>query len=248
MAQEYLAPKERELIQKMAGNPLELVQGELKSYLEEFVRVLLPTSSSSGWVVGDFKVIGKDLTAQTGVYVYEDDSGEWLYCNGAAASQTTYADLYAYFGANAFGADAGGNFVLPDCRGRPMHFCGTHTSTQRNDNDGAAVADRFPTMSVSGSTDASGTGATGSGGGGSTGAGGDHNHGGATGTPSATQLTNDTGGANRPSDGHTHSISSSGTHTHTLTAHTHTGPSHSHNFSGSAFPMHLHVGSLLVRF
>jgi microcystin-dependent protein len=42
----------------------------------------------------------------------------WLLCAGQAVSQTTYADLFAVVGVNAFGTDAGGNFYLPDLRGR----------------------------------------------------------------------------------------------------------------------------------
>jgi microcystin-dependent protein len=44
--------------------------------------------------------------------------GGWLLCAGQAVSQSTYADLYAVVGANAFGTDGGGNFYLPDLRGR----------------------------------------------------------------------------------------------------------------------------------
>lgn len=41
-----------------------------------------------------------------------------LLCYGQAVSQTTYARLYAVLGANAYGTDGGGNFSLPDLRGR----------------------------------------------------------------------------------------------------------------------------------
>lgn len=42
----------------------------------------------------------------------------WLLCNGATVSQTTYAALFAVTG-HTYGADpGGGNFILPDCRGR----------------------------------------------------------------------------------------------------------------------------------
>lgn len=37
---------------------------------------------------------------------------------GQALSQTTYAALYALFGPNRYGTDSGGNFLLPDVRGR----------------------------------------------------------------------------------------------------------------------------------
>jgi microcystin-dependent protein len=42
----------------------------------------------------------------------------WLICNGATVSQTTYAALYAVTG-HSYGSDpGGGNFILPDCRGK----------------------------------------------------------------------------------------------------------------------------------
>ena len=41
----------------------------------------------------------------------------WLLCYGQAVSQATYAALYAILG-TTYGSDAGGNFTLPDLRGR----------------------------------------------------------------------------------------------------------------------------------
>jgi microcystin-dependent protein len=41
----------------------------------------------------------------------------WLECNGAAVSESTYADLFAVIG-YGFGNPGGGNFNLPDMRGR----------------------------------------------------------------------------------------------------------------------------------
>jgi microcystin-dependent protein len=41
----------------------------------------------------------------------------WLLCDGSAVSQATYAALYAAIGTD-FGPDTGGNFTLPDYRGR----------------------------------------------------------------------------------------------------------------------------------
>jgi microcystin-dependent protein len=39
---------------------------------------------------------------------------------GQQISQTTYATLYTLFGSNKYGADAGGNFFLPDLTGRVL--------------------------------------------------------------------------------------------------------------------------------
>jgi microcystin-dependent protein len=53
---------------------------------------------------------------------------------GQAISQTTYATLYAVVGANAFAPDSGGNFFLPDLRGRAVFG---------QDNMGGAAAGRI---------------------------------------------------------------------------------------------------------
>lgn len=51
----------------------------------------------------------------------------WLLCDGSAVSQTTYAALYAVVGANAFGTDSGGNFSLPNLKGRTVIGVGVGT-------------------------------------------------------------------------------------------------------------------------
>ena len=45
---------------------------------------------------------------------HKPDAGSWMECDGSAIAQATYADLYALFGASRWGADAGGNFILPN--------------------------------------------------------------------------------------------------------------------------------------
>jgi microcystin-dependent protein len=49
---------------------------------------------------------------------HKPDAGEWKECDGAAIAQATYADLYTLFGASRWGADAGGNFILPNFKRR----------------------------------------------------------------------------------------------------------------------------------
>jgi microcystin-dependent protein len=144
-----LSAKERDLLQRAAENPMDLFQGKSLGWLEDFIRITVGSGGGTGGgntavlPVGFSAVIQKDLTAETAEYVYTDsDGGEWLYCNGVAVSQTTYADLYAFYGANAFGTDSGGNFFLPDARGRAMFLTGTHADTDLGDNDGVAVASR----------------------------------------------------------------------------------------------------------
>jgi len=51
----------------------------------------------------------------------------YLLCDGSAVSQTTYAALFAVVGANAFGTDGGGNFSLPNLKGRAVIGVGVGT-------------------------------------------------------------------------------------------------------------------------
>jgi microcystin-dependent protein len=148
---EELTDKERELAGRLAENPLDMFQGKSLGWLEDFIRITVDSSSSSGGSggnsavlpVGFSAVIQKDLTAETAEYVYTDgDGGQWLYCNGVAVSQTTYSDLYAFYGANAFGTDSGGNFFLPDARGRSLFLTGTNAAAELGDSDGVAEASR----------------------------------------------------------------------------------------------------------
>ena len=60
----------------------------------------------------------------------------WLLCDGTAVSQTTYADLFAVIGCN-FGC-SGGNFNLPDLRGRFLR--GRDGSTTRDPDSGLRTA------------------------------------------------------------------------------------------------------------
>jgi len=58
----------------------------------------------------------------------------WLLCQGQEVSQTTYAALYAALGSDAFGTDAGGNFYLPDMKGRVPLGVGTGDAADATDH------------------------------------------------------------------------------------------------------------------
>ena len=147
-----LTSYERSLVTKLSDNPMELFAGRTVGWLEDFIRITVgigPGNPSGGLVSGGRHVTGhyawiaKDLTAFGSTeYVYEDASGEYLYCNGAAVNQIQYADLYAYYGPNAFGTDTATHFYLPDARGRAAFFCGTHANATLGDSDGIAVTSR----------------------------------------------------------------------------------------------------------
>lgn len=73
-------------------------------------------------VVGTVKATafsGYGVTPIGSVTAYAGSSAPtgWLLCDGSTVSQTTYADLYALIG-TTYGPASGGNFTLPDLRGR----------------------------------------------------------------------------------------------------------------------------------
>jgi microcystin-dependent protein len=248
-----LSGAERELATRLSENPMDLFQGKTVGWLEDFIRITVGGGGSSSgtgstgtsaayYVPGDVKVTLADLTAQTSEYVFEDDSGQWLYCNGVAVSQTTYADLYASIGANAYGTDSGGNFFLPDPRGRALFFTGTHTDADLGDNDGVAVASRTAKHTHTNGVTASGTTSSDS-----------------AGTPAGTISSVVTSGNVQPAyaGGGDNAVQSVATGAPTFTGTPLSGHSHSVSVSvggtiGTGTPVdtpaHLFIGSLLVRF
>ena len=109
--------------------------------------VLVSNFAGLKLLVDDLSALATVLKAQAfyvpvgGIIPFGGLSGNmpagWLVCDGSAVSQTTYADLYAVLGASAYGTDSGGNFFLPDLRGRvPFGYVassaqfGARTSTE----------------------------------------------------------------------------------------------------------------------
>ena len=146
----------------------------------------------------------------------------WLLCDGTAVSQATYAALYAICGVS-YGNPGGGNFNLPDFRGRFAVGIGTHVDVDAlGDSDGIAVATRRPKHAHTTSF-----GLTAAGGhshsGGTSGGGGSHSHA-YTGAGSqgfewgaSSTVGGDPSGVGTGSGGsHTHGYQSdySGSHTH----------------------------------
>lgn len=199
---------------------------EFVSWMEEYMRTLLTAGNLTGLAqrvatVGEYKLIAKDLTAQTSLYVWEDAQGAWLYCNGASILGAGYTELEGFMGGT----------TLPDARGRAPWACGTHVDVDLFDNDLQAEATRTPkhkhtvgTLGISGAPSA-GSLATASGGAHThtiTDPGHFHN---VTAVPSV--VTNSAGGAGREPNPETSiasdtrttgiSINSGGAHTHSIT-------------------------------
>jgi microcystin-dependent protein len=111
-------------------------------------------SAAHNVVVGDLIDLDTRVTTATAYiaptgsvvsYVGAAAPSGWLLCDGTFVSQSTYSALYTIVGVNKFGADGGGNFYLPDLRGRIPVGKGTNTDVDNiGDNDGAALAYRSP--------------------------------------------------------------------------------------------------------
>ena len=154
--QERLPLDERqvgELREQVLGSPIQYPPG-LRAFVEDIVRQVALTSMPKVtqeilrvvFPTGFMRVVPEDLTAQTGLYLWEgDETGEWIYCNGATLT-ATYQDLIDYLGTS----------TLPDLRGRAPMFCGTHADMDLWDNDGVAESSRRAqhqhTESLSGSS------------------------------------------------------------------------------------------------
>ena len=159
--QERLPLDERqvgELREQVLGSPIEYPPG-LRAFVEDIVRQVALTSMPKVtqeilrvvFPTGFYRVVPEDLTAQTGLYVWEgDETGEWIYCNGATLT-ATYQDLIDYLGTS----------TLPDPRGRSIWMAGTNAATDLFDNDGVAEGSRQPkhthTENLGGTASSTGT-------------------------------------------------------------------------------------------
>lgn len=133
-----LSDSERSQVQRLLGFPLDLPT-EFVTWMEERMRLLLTSGNVLGLdqrvvTVGSYKIIAKDLSANAGLYLYTDQQGLWLYCNGAAFAGATYPELNTFLG----------GVTLPDSRGRSLWFCGSNAACSLLDNDGVAEASRQP--------------------------------------------------------------------------------------------------------
>ena len=186
----------------------------------------------------------------------------WLYCGGALVSKTTYADLYAVMGANAFGTDTSTHFYLPSFTGYPIGVSGTKalnatggSSDHLHGNVTMSVATSDESLvhdhdTTFGNPDHSHSNANASN---STANDGDHNHGinGANTGGATANTTATTGTGTRNIAGHTHGINAPSTNGGGGAAHnwnsTSTGniaggvTNHNHSITSTSVTSHTHT-------
>jgi len=126
---------------------------------------------------------GRTITGQVMDWAGSSAPTGWLLCDGSAVSQTTYAALYAVIGVT-YGDPGGGNFNLPDFRGRVT--MGVNDGTLPNGQNGSYTS---RARAATPGSEAPGTGSDGA-----------HSHGMASHT--------------HYMQNHTHTISSDGNHYH----------------------------------
>jgi microcystin-dependent protein len=166
-------------------------------------------------------------TGTISAYTGSSAPSGWLLCDGSAVSQATYSDLFGVIGLT-FGDPGGGNFNLPDLRGRIPAGKGTGTGMDTLGNsDGQSAGTRRPThahtfsLSVGASSGSHSHSLSGS-------SDGSHSHtfDGTTGTTSRASGSD----ATVATIG-TVTSSSAGSHNHSVTANS--SGAHSHTISGS---------------
>lgn len=151
-AQEPLSDREIELVKRVFSDPFSIpieFYAWLKAKLESdpplfttasifgFRSQLAATVAASAPTVPVGSIM--DYAGST------DPDVHWLICDGRAVPQATYPVLFGII-AHTYGPDpGGGNFLLPDFRGRVAVGKGTHTDVDAlGENDGAALANRRP--------------------------------------------------------------------------------------------------------
>ena len=74
-----------------------------------------------------------------------DPDAHWMICDGRTISQAAYPVLFGVIGHTYAPDPGGGNFIIPDFRGRMSVGKGTHADVDTlGENDGAALASRRP--------------------------------------------------------------------------------------------------------
>lgn len=192
----------------------------------------------------------------------------WLSCDGSAVSKTTYADLYALVGVNAFGSDTSTDFYLPNFNvATPVFPIGASGTKAVHSTGGAAnhahgnvaITNSISTESLVHDHDTSfanpdhshsNSNATVS-----NANDGDHNHGinGANTAGATSNTTANTGGGSTVIGGHSHGINAPSTNGGGGAAHNWTGMStgniaagvtnHNHTITGNSTTSHNHTGS-----
>lgn len=193
----------------------------------------------------------------------------WLPCDGTAVSKTTYADLYAFVGADAFGTDTSTDFYLPSFNaGASVKFAIGASGTKAVHSTGGAanhvhgnvaITNSISTESLEHDHDVSVSAAdhshSNSNATVSNANDGDHNHGinGANTAGATSNNTANTGGGATVNSGHTHGINAPSTNGGGGVAHNWTGMStgnigygtinHNHNIASNSVTSHSHTGS-----
>lgn len=111
-----LSPRERELLEKLFGNPMDLPH-EFRYWLQGYLQINQPRLSVSN-LVGSQVPIGTVVS-----FAGTTAPSGWLLCDGSAVSRESYADLFELVGITYGAGDGSTTFNLPNLEGRvPVGF------------------------------------------------------------------------------------------------------------------------------
>ena len=137
-----VTPADQEMIDRVLSNPLHFPQA-FKTWLIKFLEGSDVTLTAGQVLPGPPPDAPSTTVGIIFAYTGTVAPIDYLLCDGAAVSRSTYPALYAVCGSTFGGGDGVTTFNVPDLRGRAIFMMGTHTAVAAiGNNDGYTLANR----------------------------------------------------------------------------------------------------------
>jgi microcystin-dependent protein len=137
-----VSPADQEVIDRVLSNPLHFPQA-FKTWLIKFLEGSDVTLTAGQVLPGPPPDAPSTTVGIIFAYVGTVAPVDYLLCDGAAVSRSTYPALYAVCGSTFGGGDGFSTFNVPDLQGRAIFMKGSHTDVDTiGKNDGYAMNSR----------------------------------------------------------------------------------------------------------